>query len=315
MNGRTNRAGARGAALALLALTATGCAGARGPATPPAATTPGPTAAPRTAPPAMPTRQEQERLHLAEQRLVATCMRGRGFTYTATPLGGTGDAPPVDPYGSGDEARARAEGYGLAAFRARDAAERRTEERARRTDPNHRYAASLPPDRREAYDTALLGTRRDAVTVRLPGLGTLFTSADGCLSEARGTLYGDLRKWTRAKAVMSHLRTLTAAERERDPRWTRALDAWRSCMRKAGFPYGTPAEARLGVQDAGPDEERRTAVADARCNRAAGLAKAGARTEEDHIGAAVAGRFREEADFHARAVARVLAGPARTPGT
>ncbi|MFI8825711.1 hypothetical protein [Streptomyces sp. NPDC053431] len=320
---------ARGALLAspaaLAALLLAGCAAppsaASGSEAPPATAAPKAPHVPPAARTADPdpaltltlTRREQERLHQAEQRLVARCMSDHGFEYAVTPLGRTDDTPWAAPYGSDDEARAREEGYGLAALRTREAADRRTEEQARRTDPNNRYATSLTPERRQAYDTALFGTRRNAITVRLPRLGTLFTSADGCLSEARGTLYGDLADWTRAKAVVSHLRTLTAPERERDPRWTRALDAWRTCMRTAGFPYRTPDQARLALRDKDGATERRTAVADARCNRTTALARTGTRTEEDHVRAAATGPYRAETAYYTRAVRQALAGPAGGP--
>ncbi|WP_411075697.1 hypothetical protein [Streptomyces sp. cmx-4-7] len=246
----------------------------------------------------------------AERRLITTCMKEKGFAYTVDVLPEDRDRAPDRPFGLDDVAWARHHGYGLDTDGPRD--DGRT---AVRVSTQERYLASLTPERRRAFDRALDGKDRAAITVEVPGRGQVFTSADGCQADARRRLYGDLRAWTEAKAIVVNLGYLTWDQVVSAPEYTTALESWRTCMAGKGFAYADSSEAigdvaargRAGSAGTARERERRTAVADAECNRDAGLARTGTRLQRERIRAAARTRFARQARHFTDAVTGALA--------
>ncbi|MFJ6727910.1 hypothetical protein ACIQPQ_23730 [Streptomyces sp. NPDC091281] len=245
----------------------------------------------------------------AEEKLITACMKGKGFAYTVDAPPAGHDRAPERPFGLDDVAWARAHGYGLDAAGPGD--DGRTTVAASTQD---RYLASLTADRRRAFGTALNGTDRAAITVEVPGRGKIFTSADGCMADARRRLYGDLRTWTEAKAIVVNLRYLTWDQVVSDPKYKAALVSWRTCMADKGFAYASSSDAIAAVAardgagggTAAREREVRTAVADAECNRDAGLARTGARLQRERVREAATTRFARQARHFTAAVTEAL---------
>ncbi|MEU4642959.1 hypothetical protein [Micromonospora sp. NPDC023814] len=188
-------------------------------------------------------------LGLAEQLLTRECMRRAGFELWVVP------PVPADqlrafPYVVDDVAWARAHGFGTDLVAA-------TDER-RRADPNQRYFAALPAERRVAALAALNGARPEGLEARVPSGGVVRRSADGCTSEAQRQLYGDLPAWYRSSKVVADLsylrqrRVLAEPPADRDgdladPAWTAALRPWSRCVRQQGYPVDTPDPLREAV--------------------------------------------------------------------
>lgn len=253
---------------------------------------------------------ERTLLGEAEQRLIADCMRDKGFEYRLDPDGPRSEAP-ERRFGLDDVAWARRHGYGLAeADRSGD----RGGEAAAENSPQARYLASLPPGRRAEFDWALNGTDRAAIVVPAPGRGQIFTSADGCQADARGRLYGGLREWTEAKAAVVNLEYLTFDEVVVQPQYTKALADWHACMTARGLAYPSSSEAIAAVakeswsrtaEDAWKREVT-VAVADAECNREAGLASTGTRLQREHVQHAARHEFARQTRYYTRAVTTAL---------
>ncbi|MFV0131979.1 hypothetical protein ACLGIH_01690 [Streptomyces sp. HMX87] len=255
---------------------------------------------------------EKDLLNDAEQRLITDCMRGEGFSYTVDPPPPNRSRAPDRPFGLDDVAWARRHGYGLAA-------DGRSGDRggAAQTPAGsqERYLASLTPERRLAFDRALNGTDREAIVVEVPGRGQILTSADGCQAEARSRLYGDLHRWTEAKAIVVNLGYITWDQVVSEPGYTKALEGWRDCMAARGLPYRSSSEAIGDVASRRPQHtgesarkrEMRTAVADAECNRDAGLSRTGTRLLREHVQAAARKKFARQARHYTDAVTSALA--------
>ncbi|WP_242902369.1 hypothetical protein [Actinomadura terrae] len=254
---------------------------------------------------------ESDLLYVAEQRLIQECMKGRGFEYFVVPPPARSRPQAEQPYGSNDVARAGTDGY----------SQRGTASEVPRDRSNGRYIAGLSKDRRELYRRALDGTDPSAITVEVPELGTIFTSADGCQSKARQRLYGDQRKWIRAKVIITNLPASTFSDLQKDPAYSAALGAWRSCMSGRGFHYSSPADAARAMTAARGSTtqsvrpaERRTAVADAQCNASSQLTVVGAQRHQGLINLAARGRFRNEAAVYGDVIAKALARATKLSG-
>ncbi|MDG4864182.1 hypothetical protein P8605_39180 [Streptomyces sp. T-3] len=256
------------------------------------------------------TAMERALLGVAEQRLIASCMRDKGFRYRIDPEGARGEVP-ERRFGLDDVAWARRHGYGLAEA-ARDGGRGGKSEAEK--SPQARYVASLPPRRQAEFDRALNGTDRAAIVVPAPGRGQIFTSADGCQADARARLYGDLRKWTEAKAAVVNLEFLTFDEVVAEPQYTRALARWRACMKERGLAYPSSSQAigAVAKENQSRTAERAwkrevtVAVADAECNRAAALARTGTRLQREHVRDAVRDEFARQTRYYTQAVTTAL---------
>ncbi|WP_346779877.1 hypothetical protein [Streptomyces sp. S3(2020)] len=62
-----------------------------------------------------------------------------------------------------------------------------------------------PPSSR--VDSALFGTGRPELSVKLPGGLVVAHHTDGCLAQAERRLYGDQRRWFRAVTLVNNLKS------------------------------------------------------------------------------------------------------------
>ncbi|MFI6416300.1 hypothetical protein ACIBG6_02525 [Streptomyces sp. NPDC050842] len=248
-----------------------------------------------------PVTEEDRLLHDAEQRLLRDCMRRHGFTYRVFPLDEDTEATAF-VYVLDDADRARRHGYG---------SELRRQRKARTaSDPNRAYFAALPADRKAEALAAANGTSPDGLTVTLPGGGTVQRSDHGCVAEAQRGLFGDLGAWFRASTRVDALIQIRRSRVTADAGYRERLGVWRDCMRRAGYAFATPADARAAalspVQPLGKDREVALALAEVRCAGDSGLART-ARDIDAHHGRVLDREYR--ADVEARERLRSAALP------
>lgn len=232
------------------------------------------------------TKNDLHRLDETQEVLVSRCMRERGFRYiVVAPDPALADARDF-PYGIDDPRWARRHGLGLA-LRAAAA------HMAGPTNPNNRYVASLSPERRRAYETALFGTEAATASVTIPTGDVVTTSTDGCLATAQDRLYGDVRRWFRVMTITNNLASVIEPKVLADPRYRQRLSVWSACMEEQGYHYRSPADLRARLGQVGPERERAVAVAEATCVRRTGLAALG-RSLDQELGAPVRAQYRVE---------------------
>ncbi|MFD7818203.1 hypothetical protein ACFV6E_35635 [Streptomyces sp. NPDC059785] len=131
-----------------------------------------------------------------------------------------------------------------------------------RHDARHRTRASrtaVREDRR--LQEAVFGRGRPELSVTLATGYTVTAHTDGCLAAAQRALYGDQRRWFRARAVVNNLRAEAQQRMRRDPDYRAATARWARCA--------TPAHR--------PRPERPDPAVSARCARSSGLARLRAR--------------------------------------
>jgi hypothetical protein len=288
MAGYTGSCPGRGKAVAalLLCLAAPALSACTAAPPPPSPRTPvpEPTVAARALTPA-----ERQTLAKAEALLTRNCMEERGFSFHVVE-----DLPDgvnrLFPHVVDDEGWAAEHGYGSDIQRKRDTLAAK--------NPNQLYFRSLSAERRDAAVDALNGPKPTGLEARVPGMGTVRHSDQGCESEAQRSLYSDLRKWYSAWKVTDALERSVPSAVARNERFTAAVSRWSTCMRAKGHSYSSPMEARqrfVRPADAtGSGESRATEIATARaeaqCAGPSGLAKTArtltraerAKTESDH---------------------------------
>ncbi len=146
---------------------------------------------------------------------------------------------------------------------------------------------SLDPEARAEWERAFFGTGAE-VEVVTDGGEVYRQAADGCLAEGRELVGGDLSAALQWNAVVNQILGLRADAQERamaDERVGAVVEEWSRCMREVGFDFERPLDAvtaglALGdgplvpasEEEATPsvtEQERRLAVADARCREVA----------------------------------------------
>ncbi|MFE9674793.1 hypothetical protein ACFYO5_11845 [Streptomyces sp. NPDC006259] len=235
----------------------------------------------------------------AQQRLIAECMRGKGFRYRE-PARPNLEESRTFGYVTDDVAWARKHGYGSRI--------RAEEDRARRTNPNLAYRLTLSPPRRAAYDAALDGgTDAPVLSAELPSGATVRKRVGGCAAAAEERLYGDPATWFRLEKTVDNLQPLYVPKVLADKRFSAAVAAWSRCMRRVGHPFDSPAAVRAAALR--PDEtipagaafrrERALAVADATCARNTSLKAIGTERETHYVDL-LRDRYGTALDAHAR---------------
>jgi hypothetical protein len=231
-----------------------------------------------------PSADDRMSLRRAELLLAGQCMRALGFEYWDPALN---EGPGWDlPYVIDDPAWAAAHGYGG------DRQRRIQAEQA--ADPNARYAESLPPSRRNAYETALFGTDGSALSASLPDGSEFTTSSDGCVSDARRSLFGDLKTWFIGDTLDLNLDTVLAPRIQADPRYQQHLAQWVGCVALAGHEVDTPTQLRRSGAERSRGQppvvadriERELAVIEARCAVSSGLGSTARQLDAIHRAAA-----------------------------
>ncbi|GII75414.1 hypothetical protein Sru01_03960 [Sphaerisporangium rufum] len=213
------------------------------------------------------TEQEKDLLHDAEDKLMRSCMKARGFDMWAVPR----RPLPEDrdfPYVIDDVMWASRHGYGTDIYAQRD--------RLRRSDPNRRYFTGLPPAERQRALDALHGERSARqLKVRTPNGMTVGRADDGCIAQAQEKLYGDLDVWFRVTTMTDALTEMRGRQVLADTGFAESVKNWSTCMGAKGFRFPDPYEARAAFtkpdKPAARAEEVRTAVAEARCASSSGL--------------------------------------------
>lgn len=208
--------------------------------------------------------------YAAREESVRRCMEQRGFTYVRNPAPKADVAPTLgqDPYGL-TEAQVKETGYGSA------------------EDVNDSPGEVDRSDasQQEGWGRAYFGPE-DApeVTVDLPGGGTIGTTSQGCLAEARKKLYGSLEDYVVTNFLAGNLPIWARKEAASDADMARIDSMWSSCMTGKGYTnFKNPGAARakssdeyqrLGVaSDSARDQEISVAVADAECEQQTNYAK------------------------------------------
>lgn len=226
---------------------------------------------------------EEALLRRAEERLIGRCMAEHGFAYRERPEPA---APEREfPYVVDDLAWAQKYGYGLV--------------EAEQGSADEAYARLSTADQR-SYQDKLVGTGRQ-ITVDLPAGGRLSVSDQGCIANARKTLYGDLPGWFGAAKTVGSLDRVVRRDVRADPQYEAAVKDWAACVRRTvpGItdPGGLRAEldrrtAKLPAASAHRVEVQ-FAVLEARCANSSSLARTIRAIEPVHR-AAVAAKYTDD---------------------
>jgi hypothetical protein len=243
------------------------------PSTLTAQTAPGLAASPLAAYPGFghnPTADEAryKREQAARERSISACMRQQGLSYTVS--------PPQDENPGGGRRR------GAAAP----------------TDPNDSHAATLSPEERARYYTALYGVadpNDQSGQLWRPGSAT----GGGCWGDALRTFPGVYAARSRLAEQFSELRQAVAT----DPEVTAAEGRWSICMRGKGFTFASPRAMSADTVRPGADEARLASAhaADPACRAESGLKAAVERAKLAREAAFVTAH-RDQLEGHKRAL-------------
>jgi hypothetical protein len=238
-------------------------------------------------------------LFIAEHELVGQCMQEEGFKYEVIPPA-LEDFEKSAPLPAVDMEERRQSGYGLAESAIGDVSRQGD---GAPQDVNAKYIQTLSPERQRGYQRALFGQDERSIEVELPGGGVLATNEDGCLSEARIQLYGDLSTWLYLDHIANNLRSEAASRTRADERYDAVHDEWRSCMEDRGFEYRTPGDAMAAAAEmygnASADRQEivrreiQVAVADGECDLSVGLSSTLNRLRQAHFAQVQEDRFGE----------------------
>jgi hypothetical protein len=248
---------------------------------------------------------ETLRIADAQQRLIGRCMAGKGFEYWEAERLSLRESRTLG-YVADDVEWAREYGYGSRIHAKADM--------ARKNNRNAAYRATLPSERRTAYDLALdEGPGAPRMSVRLPSGGVVGKRVGGCVADSEKQLYGDLEAWFRADKIAGSAGRLYIPKVLADKEFTAGLAAWSRCLRRAGHTYANPGDARdaallnkLGTAPGKAFEaERALAVADATCARSVKLRSIGQEREKHYVNQ-LDGVHREALDTRARLQHRAL---------
>lgn len=211
--------------------------------------------------------EDRRSLILAEETLVATCMRAQGWPYEIppVPVSGPGELPdrrygatsrdlelPVSPGGRGDAG-------------------------ADTTEPLASAGGGLPegldPEQADAWQQALSGDGFIWVAGGAAGI-----PAGGCVAQAQETLYGDrVARSETFYRIQGWIREAFRSSRS-DPEVVAALARWQACMDKAGWVgYEDPLELATAFAVNGIYDPR--IRADVECKKETGLVGVWSRVE------------------------------------
>jgi hypothetical protein len=220
------------------------------------------------------------RFQVAQDLLIARCMRTHSFTYLVPRLPAPADGTEVgNPYGIVSLSAARKWGYGISDNYLIDQEDQRI------------GSGSQPEMNRPGFDQALIGTSRYATKIHVPD-GSIFDyNSNACVTTANDNLYGPT--WYRVYYAITALAIMVSIAVQALPAWHRATRAWSQCVRAtyagdfanpnaaegavnnlvseklANLRPGAAFTARLKSLRAG---EVRLATVDAQCQATVGLA-------------------------------------------
>ncbi|MFD8528612.1 hypothetical protein ACFV0L_14475 [Streptosporangium canum] len=208
------------------------------------------------------------RRYAAQEELVRRCMEGKGFTYVKNPAPQSDVVPAVgqDNYGQSLQ-EASTTGYRSAEIVGDSPA-----------DIDRSGVQKLPQDQQQKWGDALLGPDSGPeVTVNIPMFGEVGTPTDGCLTEARRTLYGSIEQWLKLDFLSGNMLLQAQKSARADSEVSELNSAWSTCMAEKGHKgLGSPDSARaetrrihatLGIGSSeARDREIGIATADAECD-------------------------------------------------
>ena len=201
----------------------------------------------------------------AEEELTRRCMAGEGFVFTPTPPEKLRPYPGAHEYGIAEEVASKV-GYEIQA-----------ELTSAEEDPNGAEFTQLDGAGRHAWRLAMFGPDDAAqVSVDVPLIGTRTeASTEGCLADARSTLYGDVETWIMTETFTGNFVLAAATASAADPDLRALNKEWSDCMGEVGVTpeLESPDAARGHVrslysdvdQSTAHQSELRIATADARC--------------------------------------------------
>lgn len=174
-------------------------------------------------------------IRAAEDKVMAECMKLAGFEFVPVQLNDL-----ISGY-SADQVNQRTE---LPFDSSVEGNVYLPDQRAPQSFDNDAYARSLSPNEGEAYSIAAIGDFSDVETVGLPNGIDIEVPNDGCLSEARRSIFGDLTTALLHEAAFSELRSQAVSRTEADPTVQAVLESWRDCMSKTGLTFEHFSQAR-----------------------------------------------------------------------
>ncbi len=199
-------------------------------------------------------------LDVAENQLIAQCMRRAGLSYPDVPPP-RDDRPVVGLVRASAPLRvedARREGYPDSVMIA-----------ASRQGPVEAHADALPPESRERFHEVLRGDTGTDVRVTLAGGFETAASSGGCVGSARKELYGSVANFLTV-FYTAELAQRQASGADRDQEVVAAYESYAQCMGVKGHRVAAPAEA-IALAKKHPSEEVALATADAECRAATRL--------------------------------------------
>lgn len=229
-------------------------------------------------------------IQAAETRLIAECMEAEGFDYQGkTPAEYVSAMP---PYLSPAELRRSGYSYDWAAaaaeFLGSNSQDGSPPQTISAEEDLDRTEMTLSPEQAARQEAKNGGADAEQVRLQGPGGGTTSASTEGCVADARRTLYGSVAnalRYDRAVTVLS-LSGIVGEVREIDE-YQAPRKAWQDCMRAAGHDvtdnsdYGGYWLQQQGMVALSEDGEGQTAVTadliqavaedDADCQESSGL--------------------------------------------
>ena len=212
----------------------------------------------------------------AEQRLTATCMADLGYAWGSAVLGDAVGAPAL--YLSPDELRSGGLDYD---YDWAAAGEEFLDNSAGGAAPE---TEGMSDEELEAYSAALSGTPAPEVWIDTHD-GSVGTSGEGCVGQARTQLHGTVANYLRYDTLHGAFAGI-ASQLRRHEDYEQPVAEWQACMSEAGFDVGDHDYGAAYIRQAGaaalstegPDQTAFTAetipaiaAADADCQESSGL--------------------------------------------
>ena len=157
------------------------------------------------------------------ENIIRDCMKAQGFDYV-----------PVDPQaqraalvgqaGMSEEDFNKQYGYGITTLYDK-------EQTAEASNPNDKIRAALSDVQKSAYDHALYGDDTSATFGQALDTGD-YSRLGGCTKEAAEKVFGGVAVFQSLQEKLDELDNSIL----QDPRMVKAVAAWSTCMRDAGFP-------------------------------------------------------------------------------
>ncbi|TDC62559.1 hypothetical protein E1200_25325 [Actinomadura sp. GC306] len=214
---------------------------------------------------------ERRQLVIAENELISRCMRRQGFKHVT-------EIPPAEnvfgtPVEHDDVDARKQNGYGLS--------DRNPGKEADGIGVNGRYMQTLSKSEQRRWELAYFGGGNSEMQVRLADGSVVTFNRNGCITEARRSLYGDVASYLKVYMIAINYSGKAVGMTERDPGYLEAIAQWRNCMAGRGYHFESPKAAQEAAQDLYTDKDRETArrqeiaiaTADAECDRKVNLSK------------------------------------------